>query len=139
VTTTMTVAALEERTGITIDEHLIRSVEIPVLAGVPQRQGDILFIPEIPTLAASTPIPAAGYPVVRGENGGNTHALHTDRGRAYYDPATRDGQRLGVLTVEADSVAILSHPEHGFMAFGPGTYIVNRQREQADAIRMVQD
>lgn len=135
----MTVAALEERTGITIDEHLAREIDIPVLTGVPQRQGDILFIPEDASRIAATPIPQAGYPVVRGENGGNTHALHTDTGRCFYDPASGDGQRLGRLTVDHGSVAVLSHPEHGFMAFGPGTYTVNRQREQADEIRMVAD
>lgn len=135
----MTVAALEERTGITVDEHLAREIDIPVVTGQPQRQGDILFIPGTPNHRASTPIPAAGYPVVRGENGGNTHALHADVGRCFYDPDTLRDARLGVLTVAADSRAILSHPEHGFMAFGPGTYIVNRQREQADEIRMVAD
>lgn len=135
----MTAAALEERLGVTIDEHLDREIGIPVLTGVPQRQGDILFIPGTPNQKATTPIPRAGYPVVRGENGGNTHALHTDTGTCFYDPDTRDGQRLGVLTVAEASVAILAHPEHGFMAFGPGTYTVNRQREQADEIRMVAD
>lgn len=135
----MTVAALEKRTGITIDDHLLRELEIPVLTGVPQRQGDILFIPGTPNQRATTPIPAGGYPVVRGENGGNTHALHTDLGECFYDPAGGDGQRLGVLTVAENSVAILSHPEHGFMGFGSGTYAVHRQREQADEIRMVAD
>lgn len=139
MTTTMTAAALEERLGVNIDEHLAREVDIPVLADVPQRQGDILFIPGTPSIPARTPIPQTGYPVVRGENGGNTHTLHTDTGTCFYDPDKRDGQRLGVLTVSGGSAAVLSHPEHGFMAFGPGTYVVNRQREQTDAIRMVAD
>jgi hypothetical protein len=77
--------------------------------------------------------------VVGGENGGNTHALHADAGRSFYDPAADGGQRLGVLTVEAGAVAVLSHPEHGFMAFGAGTYVVTRQREQSDAVRLVAD
>lgn len=136
---TMTAAALEERTGVQIHEHLERQVAIPVHAGVPQRQGDVLFVPRPDVPAAVTRLTTAGYPVVRGENGGNTHALHADTGTAFYTPATSAGLRLGVLTVADDSVAILSHPEHGFMGFGPGTYVVTRQREQADEIRMVQD
>jgi len=136
---TMTAAALESRLGVTIDEHLAREMEIPVISGRPQRQGDVLFMPAPEQRKATTPLTAAGYPVVRGENGGNTHALHADKGTAFYEPSTRGGLRLGVLTVADESTAILSHPEHGFMAFGPGTYVVNRQREQADEIRMVQD
>ncbi len=134
----LTVAEAEARFGTVIDEHLAREVEIPVIAGAPQRQGDILFIPA-PGRAAKTPLTAAGYPVVSGENGGNTHALHADQGRSFYDPNTGGGQRLGVLTVAEASTAVLSHPEHGFMAFGPGTYVVNRQREQADEVRLVAD
>lgn len=137
---TMTAAALEERTGITIHEHLERQMAIPAISGQAQRQGDVLFIPAHRNQApATTPLTAAGFPVVRGENGGNTHALHADQGHAFYDPNLGNGQRLGVLTVAENSTAILSHPEHGFMAFGPGTYVVNRQREQADEIRLVQD
>lgn len=139
MTTTMTAAALEERLGVSIDEHLAREIDIPVLAGVPQRQGDVLFIPEPSARKATTPLTAAGFPVVRGENGGNTHAVHADLGTSFYDPDLSGGQRLGVLTVAEGSTAILSHPEHGFMAFGPGTYRVNRQREQADEIRIVAD
>lgn len=139
MTSTMTAAALEQRLGVTIEEHLTREIDIPVLAGVPQRQGDVLFIPEPSARKATTPLTSVGFPVVRGESGGNTHALHADHGTSFYDPDQRGGQRLGVLTVAVGSTAVLSHPEHGFMAFGPGTYTVNRQREQADEIRLVAD
>lgn len=136
---TMTAAALEERTGVSIHEHLERQVAIPVHSGKPQRQGDVMFIPAAALSAAKTPLTRAGYPVVVGENGGNTHRLHADSGSSFYDPSTAGGQRLGVLTVAEGGVALLSHPEHGFMAFGDGTYVVTRQREQADEIRLVQD
>src|SRR5882762_7885042 len=134
----MTASELESRLGVSIDEHLAREVEIPVIAGRPQRQGDVLFVPAV-TSAATTPLTRAGYPVVRGEVGGNTHRLHADQGESFYSPFAGDGQRLGVLTVGEGSTAVLSHLEHGFMAFGPGTYMVIRQREQADEIRLVQD
>lgn len=134
--TTMTVAEAEARFGHDIDEHLARDLVIPVHTG-PQRQGDLLFVPG--GTPATTPIPQAGYPVIRGENGGHTHALHTDTGQAFYTPTGRPEGRLGVLTVADDSTAVLAHSEHGFMAFGPGTYTVTRQREQADEIRSVAD
>lgn len=133
---TMTVAEAEARFATTVDEHLARDLEIPVATG-PQRQGDILFIPA--GAAATDPIPQAGYAVIRGENGGHTHALHTATGEAFYTPSGRTEGRLGVLTVAEGSTAVLAHPEHGFMAFGPGTYTVTRQREQADVIRSVAD
>lgn len=136
---TMTAAALEERTGVQIHDHLERQVAIPVHTGVPQRQGDVLFVPRPDVPAATTVLTAAGFPVVRGENGGNTHALHAYSGTAFYTPSTSGGLRLGVLTVPEGSTAVLSHPEHGFMAFGPGTYVATRQREQADEIRVVAD
>lgn len=134
--TTMTVAEAEARFGHDIDEHLARDLVIPVHTG-PQRQGDLLFVPG--GTPATTPIPRAGYPVIRGENGGHTHALHTDTGECFYTPSGRAEGRLGVLTVADDSTAVLAHSEHGFMAFGPGTYTVTRQREQADEIRSVAD
>lgn len=134
---TMTIAELETRIGIQVDEHLIRDAEIPVISGRPQRQGDIIALPT--TRAATTPLTRAGVAVVRGENGGNTHAVHADTGTSLFDLDTTGGQRLGLLTVSPDSTVILSHPEHGFMAFGPGNYVFNRQREQADQIRIVAD
>ena len=137
MSTTMTVAEAEARFGHDVDEHLERDLEIPVLTG-PQRQGDILFVPAV-VKAATDPIPQAGYPVIRGENGGHTHALHTDTGHCFYTPTSRTDGVLGTLTVAEESSAVLAHSEHGFMAFGPGSYTVTRQREQADVIRSVAD
>lgn len=135
--TTMTVAELEKRIGVSVDEHLIRSMEIPVISGRAQRQGDVMFLPS--RKAATVPLSREGVAVVRGENGGNTHAVHADQGAVFYAPNLGVGQILGWLTVAEGGVAILSHPEHGFMAFGPGRYEARRQREQADEVRIVAD
>lgn len=134
---TMTIDAIEQRIGVTVDEHLAREIEIPVISGRPQRQGDVIAVPTART--TTKPLDKAGVAVVRGENGGNTHAIHADRGESFFAPNLGSGQTLGWLTVATESTAILSHPEHGFMAFGPGSYELRRQREQADEIRLVQD
>jgi len=126
--------------GVDIDPHLDRQVTVAVSTGT-QRQGDIIVIPAVMVgrgrAAAATPVPPVGVPVVRGEAGGNTHLLLAD-GPVRYDAAPAD-LTLGVLTVEDGAVAYLAHPEHGYAGIGPGTYVVRRQREQADAIRMVRD
>lgn len=121
-------------------EHLDRDVTIPILSG-PQRQGDVIVMPSL-AVKATTLIPAAGCPVVRGENGGNTHLLLEGfGGPVYFDLAAprTDSLTLGTLTVPDGSTAYLAHPEHGYMGFGAGTYTVSRQREQADEIRTVAD
>jgi hypothetical protein len=126
--------------GVDIDPHLDRQATVPVSTGA-QRQGDVIVIPAVMVgrglSAAATPVPAAGVAVVRGEAGGNTHLLLAD-GPVRYD-STPAELTLGVLTVENGAVAYLAHPEHGYAGIGPGTYVVRRQREQADEIRMVQD
>ena len=133
-----TLATLTTRHGIDVDPHLDRQATIPVLDG-PQRQGDVLWFPDT-TTPATIPVPVAGCPVVRGENGGNTHAIVAD-GPVFCDTrqaSTRD-LTLAILTVPTGSVAYLAHPEHGYNGIGPGTYIMRRQREQADEHRMVAD
>jgi hypothetical protein len=89
---------------------------------------------------ATALVPSGGFPVVRGEVGGNTHLLIAD-GRVFFDPApSRAGSLdLGVLTVAEGATAYLAHPEHAYAGIAPGTYTIRRQREQADEIRMVQD
>jgi hypothetical protein len=138
MTSTTTLASAIDRFAVEVDEHLDRSVEIPVLTG-PQRQGDIIILPRnVPV--AKTAVPPAGVAVVRGENGGNTHLLLAD-GKVFYDPrqASADDLWLGTLTVADDATAYLAHPEHGYMGHGPGTYEILRQREQADQLRLVAD
>lgn len=137
-----TLSTLIDRHGIDVDEHLDRQVDIPVLAGL-QAQGDIIVIPATVAglrVTAANPVPQAGVPVVRGENGGNTHLLLAE-GDVRWDGRTPRDQELslGTLTVHPGAVAHLAHPEHGYASIAPGTYVIRRQREQADEIRLVQD
>lgn len=129
---------LIERHGIEVHEHLDRDLAIPVLTGL-QRQGDVIIVPDS-TAKAASPVPAAGVPVVRGENGGNTHAIVAD-GPVFCDTrqASATDLTLATLTVPDGSTAYLAHPEHGYNGIGAGTYTLRRQREQADELRMVQD
>lgn len=119
-------------------DHLDRQVDVPVLTG-PQPQGDIIVIPAARLdTAPGALVPHAGVPVVRGENGGNTHLLIGD-GPLLWAAGEPGAQTLGVLTVPDHSTAFLLHPEHGAAGVGPGTYVIRRQREQADEIRLVTD
>lgn len=126
----------EELYGVSHLDHLDKQADIPVVSGT-AAQGDVL-IRRNDRLSASTPIPAAGFPVVRGENGGNTHAVY---GNGFYDPTpVRESElALGVLTIPAGEQVLLSHPEHGGFLIEPGSYELRRQREQADVIRLVED
>ncbi len=121
----------------------------PAHTGVPQAQGDLMVIPadgKVPDATAS--IPPVGVPLVRGA-GGHTHLL---MGRGVLWAPGRDGaQTVGTVTVPDGAVGYLAHgdgspasalareADHGLVAFGPGTYVIRRQREQADVIRMVAD
>lgn len=137
-----TLSTLIDRHGVDVDEHLDRAITIPVLDGL-QAQGDIIVVPadiagvDSPAL---TPVPREGVPVVRGENGGNTHLLLAE-GDVTFDGYTPNRQELllGTLTVGVGSVAHLAHPEHGYASIAPGTYVIRRQREQADEVRLVAD
>lgn len=127
--------------GIDVLDHLDREASIPIETGL-QRQGDVLVVPAamVADIDARTPVPAAGVPVVKGENGGNTHALVAD-GPVFCDAktATVDNLTLATLTVPEGSTAYLAHPEHGYNGIGPGSYVLRRQREQSDVQRLVAD
>lgn len=136
----MTVRTIDElavSTGVDVLAHLDRKLEIPLLSGL-QFQGDVAIVPT-GSRRATTPVPARGVAVVRGENGGNTHAIQAD-GRVSCDvrEASATDLLLAVLTVESGE-AVLCHPEHGFNRIGPGDYELRRQREQADELRLVAD
>jgi hypothetical protein len=88
---------------------------------------------------ATTPVPPAGTPVVRGENGGNTHAIVGVGVLCDTREASATNLTLAILTVPEGHVAHLAHPEHGYNGIGPGTYELRRQREMADELRLVQD
>ncbi|GAB5000861.1 hypothetical protein [Mycobacterium avium] len=134
--TARTMDQLIEATGLDVLTELDRQLEIPLLSGV-QRQGDVLVRPA--NVVATTPVPSSGTPVVRGENGGNTHAIQAD-GEVYCDVLDPSPRNLAVarLTVKSGE-AVLCHPEHGFNRIAPGSYEIRRQREMAEEIRMVAD
>lgn len=145
---TASLSTLTDRHNIDVLDHLDREALVPIVTGL-QRQGDVIVIPTsgmdlFETSAASpwakTLVPATGIPVVRGEAGGNTHAIVAE-GDVYCDvrAASATNLTLATLTVTEGATAYLAHPEHGYSGIGPGTYELRRQREQADELRMVQD
>lgn len=137
---TNTLEAIAQRYEIEIPASLARQIEVPILSGQPQRQGDV-FVEPITSNAAlgGDLIPSRGIAVVSGENGGHTHLLLPD---GLWRPSTASSptdMSLGTLTVEEGCTAYLWHPEHGMVGFGPGTYRAVRQRTATDSIRAVQD
>lgn len=68
---------------------------------------------------------------------GHEHRLFASvPGTAFFTPL-RGGQDIGVL--ECTETAYLLHPEHGATGVAPGSYVLRRQREQADEERLVAD
>lgn len=139
--TSTTLGTLIATHGIDVEDHLDRQLTVPVITGL-QRQGDVLVVPD-PKAKATTEVPAGGTPVVKGEAGGNTHAIVADNagGPVLCDvrEATTRNLTLAMLTVPEGSIAYLAHPEHAYSGIGPGSYTIRRQREQADELRIVQD
>lgn len=129
------VQEFESLTGARVLDYLDRQADVPVITKI-GCQGDVIVY-QAEGRQATTMVPSVGVAVVRGESGGNTHSLHGD-GPVFWDAHPRD-LTLGTLTVPDGSTAILAHPEHGFLAIAPGTFIIGRQREQADVIRLVAD
>lgn len=133
---TTTYREVLDRHRVEIPAHLVADAEIPVLAGL-QAQGDVLIVPVRPSAKLSTPVPAEGVPVVRGEATGHTHLL-TGEGIGWA-PATGTGQVLGVVSVPDGAAGFLLHPEHGANGLAAGCYELRRQVEYADEIRLVHD
>lgn len=132
-----TTAEMTSATGVSV-VTTVEDIDIPILAGL-QRQGDVMVIPA--DVAATTAVPATGTAVVRGENGGNTHAIYAADGPVFCDvkAGSATDLRVALLSVPDGSTAYLGHPEHGFMGIGAGTYEIRRQREMAEELRMVAD
>lgn len=132
-----TTAEMTTATGVSV-VTTVEDIDIPILAGL-QRQGDVMVIPA--DVAATTAVPATGTAVVRGENGGNTHAIYAADGPVFCDvkAGSATDLRVALLSVPDGSTAYLGHPEHGFMGVAPGTYEIRRQREMAEELRMVAD
>lgn len=138
--TTKTLAALIDETGVDVLDYLDREALVPVLTGL-QCQGDVAVIPHRPgkSVYTAAPVPTAGVPVVRGESGGNTHLLLAEGPVSWTATPGVTDLTIGIIDVPAGSVAYLAHPEHGYLAMGPGAYMLRRQREQADELRVVAD
>lgn len=130
-----TLEDLINTTGVDVLDYLDRQATVPVLRD-PQIQGDVSILP-VEDRAASTPIPEKGVVVATGR-GGHDHRLlpggFFDRSRL-----ADDSLEIGVLTVPEGGEVFMAHDEHGYMGFAPGSYVIGRQREQADVIREVED
>lgn len=133
-----TTSEMINATGVNVITDHDADIDIPVHSGI-QRQGDVLVRPA--DVIASTPVPATGTAVVRGENGGNTHTIFAAGGGVFCDTTTPspNNLRVAVLSVPEGSTAYLTHPEHGYMGIAPGTYEIRRQREMSEQMRMVAD
>jgi hypothetical protein len=133
-------AAVDARGNVVEDREIAAEIDLPTVSNT--RQGDVRVRPVKDLDAATTPVGREGVILVKGENGGNTHALFADRGDVFYDANPHAGDQdlaLGTLTIAEQSRAYLNHPEHGSTFLAPGTYRVSRQRELADEIQMVRD
>lgn len=141
---TRTLAAVITHTGVDVLDHLDRQATIPALTGL-QRQGDVGFIParilnQAPTTTADpAPVAAQGVPLVSSGQGGHTHLLLADGPVTWAPVRARELGDVGVITVPAGATAYVGHPEHGYLAFAAGQYLVRRQVEQADELRIVAD
>lgn len=142
-----TFAALRERFNTTTEfvGEFAADLDIPVLSG-PQCQGDVSICPASlygtkPTFGDAVPVTGAGVEVIRGGAMNNAHTLRSLDDFVTWEPVafSDEGVALGRLTVPAGAACFLEHPEHGFNGVGAGSYVVGRQREQAEQIRMVAD
>jgi hypothetical protein len=134
-----TLAEVTEATGFAVLEHLEAEAAVPVLGGL-QAQGDLFIIPgrDRATASMKSPVGAAGVAVIEGVNGGHEHRLFAgEPGTAWWSEMGGGGQDIGVLT--CTEPAYILHPEHGATGIAPGTYVLRRQREQADEERLVAD
>lgn len=142
----LTLAEAIEKTGFDVLEHLDRDAGIPILDSL-QAQGDLLLAPiaeladqvHVPDTARWVPVRAAGVEVLRGTAMGNSHTLIADPGVCRWTTDVIDATDLAIGVLEATAPVYLAHSEHGYAGIAPGTYVVRRQREEADGDRFVAD
>lgn len=138
--TVTTLGELASRHGFEVLEHLEADLEVPVNEGL-QAQGDLFIVPfaAYRVNGTKTEVPAAGIAVIEAVGGGHEHRLFASvPGTAFFTPDThRATQDIGVL--KCTEPAYLLHPEHGATGVAAGTYVLRRQREQADEERLVAD
>ena len=139
-----TLADVTAATGFEVLEHLEAEAHVPVIAGL-QAQGDLAIVPvskpghaQVMALAENlAPVPAEGIAVIPAIGGGHEHRLFAGTpATAFWAPAG-SGQDIGLL--ECAEPAYILHPEHGAAGVAPGSYVLRRQREQADEERLVAD
>lgn len=142
---TVTVSDAIELFGVDILDYLDRQAEIPVLTG-PQCQGDVSICPmhlygSKPSFGAAVPVTGSGIEVIRGGAMNNAHTLLTIADGVTWRPVAFSGEdvALGLLTVPEGAECFVAHPEHSYSGIAAGTYVIGRQQEQAEAVRMVQD
>ena len=147
MTPTQTLGDLTAKHGFAVLEHLEAEAHVPVHSGL-QAQGDLFIVPakedgltQAAAFADGTrgEVPAEGIAVIEAVGSGHEHRLFASvPGTAFFTPyRNRTGQDIGVL--EAWETAYLLHPEHGATGVSPGSYVLRRQREQADEERLVAD
>jgi hypothetical protein len=122
-----------------VHEHLERSLEVPVHSGL-QAQGDLFVIPlDSSADDRGREVPRDGIAVIPAMGAGHEHRLFASvPGTAFFRGASGDSRGdIGVLTTTETSW--LLHPEHGATGMAPGTYMLRRQREQAQEERIVAD
>jgi hypothetical protein len=134
---TATIGELSVKHDFSILDHLDQQVEVPVLGGL-QFQGDLAVIPlERKMTGAWRPVPPEGVPVIEAVGSGHEHRLFASEAGTASLLAGAGGQDIGYL--EVTETAYLAHPEHAFAGIAPGSYVLRRQREQADEERLVAD
>ena len=115
---TSTIDSMTARTGVTVLDHIDPTGEVPVVSAA-AAQGDVSIL-RVTTPAATTPMPSR-VDVVRGEAGGNTHAIYPDGPGVRCDvlpPSIGTTLTVARLVVDEGSVAYLGHPEHAFAGIG---------------------
>ena len=130
--TTATLGQLIGTHGFDVLDHLDRDLEVPVHAGL-QAQGDLFIIPADPDRGSrqGAAVPLEGVAVIEAVGGGHEHRLFAGTpGTALFTPAGGRGQDIGLL--ECTEPVYIAHPEHAYAGIAPGTYMLRRQREQAD-------
>ncbi len=135
---TATLGQLIGRHGIEVLEHLDRQASVPVLSGL-QFQGDLAVIPLDRDNVTGVPVPAEGVAVIAAIGGGHEHRLLPGAPGTTRFAALAGDQRQDIGHLACTEPAYLAHPEHGYLAVAPGTYVLRRQREQADEERLVAD
>lgn len=140
MTTTLTDLARPE---FDWDPHLDVDDPVPVLSGN-QAQGDVYILradtPGVVPLSGDGQPIGAGFDIVEGQGIRNPHTLVDLGGRCRIIAGTAGYDHdVATLVVPAGAECFLVHPQHGANGIGAGTFVLRRQREQAEQVRVVAD